>query len=90
MDVVRGSDSLTAVFYCSWVVADAISAVLEGSAEELRAWKKTLLEVCVQWLVASFGGSQHDDGTQDQEKQMLLRLNELLVSVSYQRPWLSS
>ncbi|XP_047651428.1 LOW QUALITY PROTEIN: nucleolar pre-ribosomal-associated protein 1 [Phacochoerus africanus] len=66
----------------SWVVADAISAVLEGSAEELRAWKKTLLEVCVQWLVASFGGSQHDDGTQDQEKQMLLRLNELLNSLN--------
>uniref|UniRef100_A0A8C3VSQ9 URB1 ribosome biosis homolog n=1 Tax=Catagonus wagneri TaxID=51154 RepID=A0A8C3VSQ9_9CETA len=67
----------------SWVVADAVSAVLEGSAEELRAWKKTLLEACVQWLMASFSGSQHDDeGTQDQEKQMLLRLNELLKSLN--------
>ncbi|KAB1283048.1 Nucleolar pre-ribosomal-associated protein 1 [Camelus dromedarius] len=66
----------------SWMVADSISAVLEESAEELCAWKKTLLEACVQWLVEAFGGGQQDDGTQDQEKQMLLRLNELLSSPS--------
>lgn len=69
---------------CSWIVADAISAVLEGSAEELRAWKKTLLGSCVKWLIGSFSGSQKDsDSTQDQEKQMLLRLTELLVGVFY-------
>lgn len=73
----------TFVSCCSWVVADAISGVLEGSAEELQAWKKTLLEACVQWLIASFSGGQQEDGTQAQEKQMLLRLNELLVGVSY-------
>nr|XP_058921641.1 nucleolar pre-ribosomal-associated protein 1 isoform X2 [Kogia breviceps] len=66
----------------SWVVADSVSAVLEGSAEELRAWKKTLLEACVRWLIASFSGGQQDDGTQDREKQMLLRLNELLNSLN--------
>ncbi|XP_061049977.1 nucleolar pre-ribosomal-associated protein 1 isoform X2 [Eubalaena glacialis] len=66
----------------SWVVADSVLAVLEGSAEELRAWKKTLLEACVQWLIASFSGGQQDDGTQDREKQMLLRLNELLNSLN--------
>nr|XP_031314666.1 nucleolar pre-ribosomal-associated protein 1 isoform X2 [Camelus dromedarius] len=66
----------------SWMVADSISAVLEESAEELCAWKKTLLEACVQWLVEAFGGGQQDDGTQDQEKQMLLRLNELLNSLN--------
>nr|XP_019585736.1 PREDICTED: nucleolar pre-ribosomal-associated protein 1 [Rhinolophus sinicus] len=67
--------------HSSWMVADSVSAVLEGSAEELRAWKKTLLESCVKWLIGSFGGSQQD-GSQDQEKQMLLRLNELLNSVN--------
>lgn len=75
--------TLSFVFCCSWVVADSVLAVLEGSAEELRAWKKTLLEACVQWLIASFSGGQQDDGTQDREKQMLLRLNALLVGVSY-------
>ncbi|KAM5278399.1 nucleolar pre-ribosomal-associated protein 1 [Hipposideros larvatus] len=69
--------------YSSWIVADAISAVLEGSAEELRAWKKTLLGSCVKWLIGSFSGSQKDsDSTQDQEKQMLLRLTELLNSLN--------
>lgn len=64
------------------MVADSVSAVLEGSAEELRAWKKTLLESCVKWLIRSYSGTQQD-GTQDQEKQILLRLNELLVGVFY-------
>nr|XP_006216094.1 nucleolar pre-ribosomal-associated protein 1 isoform X1 [Vicugna pacos] len=70
------------VSHKSWMVADSISAVLEESAEELCAWKKTLLEACVQWLVEAFGGGQQDDSTQDQEKQMLLRLNELLNSLN--------
>ncbi|XP_037688521.1 nucleolar pre-ribosomal-associated protein 1 isoform X2 [Choloepus didactylus] len=67
----------------SWIVADAISAVLDGSAEELRAWRKTLLESCMKWLLVSFSDNQQaDDKTQDQEKQMLLRLNELLHSLN--------
>lgn len=64
------------------MVADSVSAVLEGSAEELRAWKKTLLELCVKWLIGSFSGSQQGS-SQDQEKRMLLRLNELLVGIFY-------
>lgn len=63
-------------------MADSVSAVLEGSAEELRAWKETLLESCARWLVASFSRQQDSDGTQEQEAQMLLRLNQLLVGVS--------
>ncbi|XP_058378996.1 nucleolar pre-ribosomal-associated protein 1 isoform X2 [Diceros bicornis minor] len=67
----------------SWIMADSISAVLQESAEELHAWKKTLLESCVKWLITSFTGSQQDDDdTQDQEKKMLLRLNELLNSLN--------
>lgn len=63
-------------------MADSILAALEESAEELCAWRRTLLESCVKWLITSFnGGQQDDDNTQDQEKQMLLRLNALLVSV---------
>uniref|UniRef100_A0AC11DV62 URB1 ribosome biogenesis homolog n=1 Tax=Ovis aries TaxID=9940 RepID=A0AC11DV62_SHEEP len=71
----------TPASHTSWVVADAVSAILEGSAEELQAWKKTLLKACVQWLIASFSDGQQEDGIQDQEKQMLLRLNELLNSL---------
>uniref|UniRef100_A0A8C4LJS7 URB1 ribosome biogenesis homolog n=1 Tax=Equus asinus asinus TaxID=83772 RepID=A0A8C4LJS7_EQUAS len=64
----------------SWIVADSVTAALKGSAEELHTWKKTLLESCVKWLIMSFTGSQQaNDNAQDQEKQMLLRLNELLV-----------
>ncbi|XP_023375485.1 nucleolar pre-ribosomal-associated protein 1 [Pteropus vampyrus] len=66
----------------SWVVADSVSAVLEGSAEKLRAWKKTLLESCVKWLIASFSRQQDSDSTQEQERQMLLRLNQLLSSLN--------
>ncbi|XP_035139207.3 nucleolar pre-ribosomal-associated protein 1 isoform X3 [Callithrix jacchus] len=66
-----------------WIVADSISSALEGSAEELCAWRRTLLESCVKWLIMSFsGGQQDDDSTQDQEKQMLLRLNELLHALN--------
>nr|XP_058152142.1 nucleolar pre-ribosomal-associated protein 1 isoform X2 [Dasypus novemcinctus] len=67
----------------SWIVADSISAVLEGSGEELRAWRRALLQSCVKWLVVSFSGDQQaDDKTRDQEKQMLLRLDELLHSLN--------
>ncbi|XP_043449674.1 nucleolar pre-ribosomal-associated protein 1 [Prionailurus bengalensis] len=63
----------------SWSVADSVSAVLDGSAEELRAWRRSLLASCVKWLVVSFSGDQQgQDGTQDQERQMLLRFSELL------------
>ncbi|XP_077935470.1 nucleolar pre-ribosomal-associated protein 1 [Halichoerus grypus] len=67
----------------SWSVADSVSAVLEGSAGELRAWRRTLLESCVKWLIVSFRGGQQDhDGTRDQERQMLLRFSELLNSLN--------
>lgn len=59
-----------------------MSAVLEGSAGELRAWRTALLESCVRWLIASFSGGQHGhDSARDQERQMLLRFSELLVGV---------
>ncbi|XP_013359577.1 PREDICTED: nucleolar pre-ribosomal-associated protein 1 isoform X2 [Chinchilla lanigera] len=67
----------------SWIVADSVSAALEGSVGELGAWRKTLLQSCVQWLVVSFSGSQPgDDSAQDQEKQMLLRLSEFLRALN--------
>ncbi|XP_029794526.1 nucleolar pre-ribosomal-associated protein 1 [Suricata suricatta] len=63
----------------SWSVADSVSAVLDGAAEELCAWRRTLLASCVKWLLASFSGGQQDgDGARDQERQMLLRFRELV------------
>ncbi|XP_006153927.1 nucleolar pre-ribosomal-associated protein 1 isoform X2 [Tupaia chinensis] len=69
----------------SWIVADSILGALEASAGELCAWRKTLLGSCMKWLIRSFSGSQQDDDTAqdlDQEKQMLLRLNELLLALN--------
>uniref|UniRef100_M3XPW4 URB1 ribosome biogenesis homolog n=1 Tax=Mustela putorius furo TaxID=9669 RepID=M3XPW4_MUSPF len=67
----------------SWSVAESVSAVLEGSAGELRAWRTALLESCVKCLIASFSGGQHDhDSARDQERQMLLRFRELLSSLN--------
>ncbi|KAM8813060.1 nucleolar pre-ribosomal-associated protein 1 [Rhynchonycteris naso] len=67
----------------SWIVADAISAALQGSAGELRAWEETLLRSCVKWLLGSFGGRQRDqDSVEGQEKQMLQRLSQLLSSLN--------
>lgn len=68
---------------CSWIVADSVSAALAESAEELASWRKTLLRSCIQWLAVSFSGREpENENTQEQEKTMLLRLSELLVSVS--------
>ncbi|XP_007939478.1 nucleolar pre-ribosomal-associated protein 1 [Orycteropus afer afer] len=66
----------------SWIVADSVSIVLEGSAEELHAWKKILLESCIKWLIMSFSSQEDGNNTQDQERHMLLRLNELLHSLN--------
>ncbi|XP_054569412.1 nucleolar pre-ribosomal-associated protein 1 [Eptesicus fuscus] len=66
----------------SWIVADAVSAALEGAAAELRAWRESLLASCVTWLVGAFGGrEQGRDGARGQEAQMLLRFNQLLDAV---------
>ncbi|KAM6224025.1 nucleolar pre-ribosomal-associated protein 1 [Rhynchocyon petersi] len=67
----------------SWIVADSVSAVLEGSTEKLRAWKKILLDCCVKWLIVSFSGNpQDDEHAKAREKHMLLRLDELLHSLN--------
>ncbi|XP_027271372.1 nucleolar pre-ribosomal-associated protein 1 isoform X3 [Cricetulus griseus] len=63
----------------SWIVADSVSAALAESAEELSAWRKTLLGSCMQWLVVSFSDREPgDENIQEQEKPMLLRVSELL------------
>ncbi|XP_008575455.1 PREDICTED: nucleolar pre-ribosomal-associated protein 1 [Galeopterus variegatus] len=67
----------------SWIMADSVSVALAGSAEKLCAWRRTLLQSCIKWLIMSFSGSQpEDDSTRDQEKQMLLRLDELLHALN--------
>ncbi|XP_053772612.1 nucleolar pre-ribosomal-associated protein 1 isoform X2 [Desmodus rotundus] len=69
--------------HASWIVADSVSAALEGSAEELRAWKEALLPSCVKWLLGTFSGpQQHGDSAPGQEERMLLRLNQLLSSLN--------
>ncbi|CAK6442115.1 unnamed protein product [Pipistrellus nathusii] len=68
----------------SWIVADAVSAALEGeegAAAELGVWRESLLASCVKWLVAAFGGEPGGDGARGQEAQMLLRFSQLLGSV---------
>ncbi|XP_036921159.1 nucleolar pre-ribosomal-associated protein 1 [Sturnira hondurensis] len=68
--------------HASWTVADSITAALEGSAERLRAWREALLPSCVRWLLGTFRvPAQDGDGAPGGEKQMLLRLNQLLSSL---------
>ncbi|XP_053513946.1 nucleolar pre-ribosomal-associated protein 1 isoform X2 [Artibeus jamaicensis] len=68
--------------HASWTVADSVSAALEGSAEQLGAWSEALLPSCLRWLLGTFGGPARDgDGAPEGEKQMLLRLNQLLSSL---------
>lgn len=60
-------------------MADSVSEALVGSAEELRAWRKTLLGSCLHWLAVSFSGREPgDEDPQEQEKPMLLRFSQLL------------
>ncbi|XP_068930997.1 nucleolar pre-ribosomal-associated protein 1 isoform X1 [Petaurus breviceps papuanus] len=66
----------------SWIISDSISLLLEKSVEELDVWKKTLLGSCMKWLMASYSSTNKEEKTQDAEKSMLSRLNELLHSVN--------
>ncbi|KFQ34461.1 Nucleolar pre-ribosomal-associated protein 1, partial [Mesitornis unicolor] len=63
----------------SWTVADAISRVLENS-EELHSWRRRLLSACVKGLIVMYNGSK-DESKEEVERSMLLRLEELLLSV---------
>ncbi|NXR24889.1 NPA1P protein, partial [Cinclus mexicanus] len=68
----------------SWVVADAISGVLKNS-EELHSWRRHLLSASMKGLVAMYSSSR-DEGKQDVERSMLLRLEELLCVVAEVEP----
>ncbi|NWY74595.1 NPA1P protein, partial [Erithacus rubecula] len=63
----------------SWAVADAISRVLKNP-EELLSWRRRLLSACMKGLVAMYSSSR-DEGRQEVERSMLLRLEELLCVV---------
>ncbi|NXK50470.1 NPA1P protein, partial [Chauna torquata] len=60
----------------SWIVADAISRVLENS-EELHSWRRSLLSACMKGLIVMYNSSK-DESKQEVERSMLLRLEELL------------
>ncbi|XP_072780084.1 uncharacterized protein [Taeniopygia guttata] len=60
----------------SWAVADAISTVLKNS-EELHSWRRHLFSACIKGLVAMYSSSK-DEGKQEVERSMLLKLEELL------------
>ncbi|XP_069727208.1 nucleolar pre-ribosomal-associated protein 1 [Phaenicophaeus curvirostris] len=59
-----------------WIVADAISRVLENSGE-LHSWRRHLLSACMKGLIVMYS-SNKDEGNQEVERSMLLRLEELL------------
>ncbi|NWS71444.1 NPA1P protein, partial [Crotophaga sulcirostris] len=61
----------------SWIVADAISRVLENS-EELHSWRRCLLSACMKGLIVMYNSSK-DESKQEVERSMLLRLEELLI-----------
>ncbi|NXY42295.1 NPA1P protein, partial [Ceuthmochares aereus] len=60
-----------------WIVADAISRVLENSGE-LHSWRRCLLPACMKGLIVMYR-SNKDESKQEVERSMLLRLEELLT-----------
>ncbi|KAM8819873.1 nucleolar pre-ribosomal-associated protein 1 [Eudromia elegans] len=63
----------------SWILADAISRVLENS-EELHSWRKRLLSACMKGLIVTYS-SNKDESKQEAERCMLMKLEELLHCV---------
>lgn len=61
-------------------MADAISRVLENS-EELHSWRRRLLSACMKGLVVMYNSSKEE--SKQEERSMLLRLEELLVRLLY-------
>uniref|UniRef100_A0A8C3BFY8 URB1 ribosome biogenesis homolog n=1 Tax=Cairina moschata TaxID=8855 RepID=A0A8C3BFY8_CAIMO len=60
----------------SWMVADAVSRVLENS-EEMNSWRRSLLAACMKGLIAMYNNNK-EESKQEVERSMLLRLEELL------------
>ncbi|XP_061483804.1 nucleolar pre-ribosomal-associated protein 1 isoform X3 [Rhineura floridana] len=65
-----------------WAIADAISRVLENSAEKLHSWRKRLLAVCIKWLILTYSTSKEQETHSEIESAMLSRLEKLLNSVT--------
>ncbi|XP_063161512.1 nucleolar pre-ribosomal-associated protein 1 [Candoia aspera] len=65
-----------------WIIADAVSRALEGSAEKLNSWRKHLLVTCMKWLILSYSTSQGQETHSEMESTMLLKLEKLLDSVT--------
>lgn len=70
---------LTFKLFCSWIVADSISRVLESSDKDMTSWRKSLLSACEQWLIAAYNNNKEEEINHEAETSMLLRLEELLV-----------
>ncbi|XP_062982759.1 nucleolar pre-ribosomal-associated protein 1 [Elgaria multicarinata webbii] len=66
----------------SWVIADAVSKVLENTEEELQSWRKRLLAACIKWLILTYSSSKEQETHSGTESVMLSRLEELLNSVT--------
>ncbi|XP_070799661.1 nucleolar pre-ribosomal-associated protein 1 [Pituophis catenifer annectens] len=65
-----------------WIIADAVSRALETSAEKVHSWGKHLLVTCMKWLILSFSSSQEQETYSEVENTMLLKLENLLNSVT--------
>lgn len=65
------------LYFHSWMVADAVSRVLENS-EEMNSWRRSLLAACMKGLIAMYNNNK-EESKQEVERSMLLRLEELLV-----------
>ncbi|ETE73475.1 Nucleolar pre-ribosomal-associated protein 1, partial [Ophiophagus hannah] len=65
-----------------WIIAGAVSKALETSAEKLHSWRKHLLVTCMKWLMLSFSSNQEQEMHSEVENTMLLKLENLLNSVT--------
>uniref|UniRef100_A0A8C6X862 URB1 ribosome biosis homolog n=1 Tax=Naja naja TaxID=35670 RepID=A0A8C6X862_NAJNA len=67
---------------CRWIIADAVSRALDTSAEKVHSWRKHLLVACMKWLILSFSSNQEQEVHSEVENTMLLKLENLLNSVT--------
>ncbi|MGH0120512.1 UNVERIFIED_CONTAM: hypothetical protein FKN15_016358 [Acipenser sinensis] len=67
--------------YERWQLVDCVSKRLDTYQEDQAIWKKSLLTASTKWLINSYSSrKEQEEEMKEKEKNMLLRLRELVLS----------
>ncbi|XP_033865183.3 nucleolar pre-ribosomal-associated protein 1-like [Acipenser ruthenus] len=67
--------------YERWQLVDCVSKRLDTYQEDQAIWKKSLLTASTKWLINSYSSrKEQEEEMKEKEKDMLLRLQELVLS----------